>query len=569
MVAEREVDLYVLSQAAQGPTLSTYDFDTTLMVLTSTNNATTIGQVQAGGVNPQTGQPTGATVSGTAAALALSPGGSFAYVAVSTPDNIAVVQLAPDGSTTVLGNLSPGGPSQTCIAAYPGGKYVWATNGASGTVNEFTLSSTNALTLNPSPIQVGQVPIDMTLDIVGSAAWVDNVVSGDINMFSVQGTSGTLTSLGATGGACQQNVGTTAWMGTGFPDNVVPELGIAPVAQANLTDRTYAYVLNLGVPGTPPQPPFVTIYQILDGSTIPPQQQPPPTSAPPSGTLYPVLLPTAAVPAGQNPFLCGITPGIFQIQPTPPIYLPAAGRDHDLLSSVAHGVKPDALRFHSPELDASSRVFGPEEASPFNDDENDRGRGRAARLRAAHDVGGASDRCPRARARRARDGSARERGAREGAVRSHARVSHARVTSAEVSVLSRGAPAGRRRRARVRELRHDAARGVRPGPRALHQPGLWWPPRPAPLGAPPGLPARPSAAVRSRAVGERAVGVAARALGDPRARRHGRGGRRRVGSPAALRLPLRGGPLALRGDSRKTRTRGSLWGDPRVLVVLR
>ncbi len=310
--------LYVYEQSANGPQLVTYNFDTTLFTLTTTNNTTTIGNAQGGGTNPYTGQPNPASVPGIACGFALSPGGKFAYCGTTQPDQIAVVILNNDGSTQVQGSLQPAGPTQSSIAPYPGGRFVYASNAGSGDVGMFAIDPNNNLLPVGGPIQTGQAPNDIFINVAGTDAWVVNEQSGDIACFSIQGPTGTLSLSQLVGSTPQATIGnppqawpTAANQPPPFPDGIVTldtaqlPASLNPCGMVVTDDQAFAYVLNLGgtFPGAPPTivPAFVAIYQIATGG---------PTANPPGGVLVPVLLPTQAVPTAANPVTCSGNMGI-------------------------------------------------------------------------------------------------------------------------------------------------------------------------------------------------------------------------------------------------------------------
>jgi 6-phosphogluconolactonase (cycloisomerase 2 family) len=304
--------LYVLSNGAQGPTLTTYNFDPTTLLITSSNNSTTIGNPTASSTtNPSTGQQTVTpTVQGTATALSIQGSGDFGYVSIASPDQMAVIHLNSDGSTAVNGNLVSGGPGQSAIAAYPGGRFVYVTNAQSGDISFFSVDPNHNLILNPTPVPVGQIPYDIKIDVTGVNCWVVDLQSADVVPFSILGTSGLLTRLTTSAALNIQDPPVNAppgdpWYGPystsnpgQFPTGTKPVGGGNPVGPNSCSiaitdDRKFAYTLNLGFQTpTAKEPEGICMFTVNN-----------------DGTLTPMILPNASLtlpdpisPNGQNPY---------------------------------------------------------------------------------------------------------------------------------------------------------------------------------------------------------------------------------------------------------------------------
>ena len=173
----------------------------------SFNNIGTIGQfnisntgtLAAGttaSVSPNTG-PSG---------ISTDPSGRFLYVAnhgLSTPYDNTVSQFNINGSTGALAALSPStvGTGTASAQPYyisiePAGKYAYVTNGYDNSVAQFSInSSTGALSsLSPSSVATEALPFHITTDPKGKFTYVVNYLGGSVSQYTI-GSGGALTAM--------------------------------------------------------------------------------------------------------------------------------------------------------------------------------------------------------------------------------------------------------------------------------------------------------------------------------------------------------------------------------------
>jgi len=135
--------------------------------------------------------------------LAVDFTNGFLYSAnVFTPSITGYSIAAATGQLTVLGS-SPFGAlaAPYAVTAYPTGQYVYVTDTlafpatAAGTVNEYSYDNTGALTLQQT-IAVGIGPESIAIDPAGKFLYVTNSQDGTVSAFTIDPTTGNLTSVG-------------------------------------------------------------------------------------------------------------------------------------------------------------------------------------------------------------------------------------------------------------------------------------------------------------------------------------------------------------------------------------
>ncbi len=161
----------------------------------------------------------------------------FVYVANFTSNNISAFSLnSTTGVLTPLiaatGNPFPTETNPASIVVAPNGQFAYVANSGSNTVSAYTVDpNTGALTAlgggtgNPFPTQT--TPLSVTVTPNGQFLYVTNSNSNTVSAYSVNGTTGALTSLaGATGNP--------------FPSGLSPsDITVSPNGQ-------FAYAVNTG-----------------------------------------------------------------------------------------------------------------------------------------------------------------------------------------------------------------------------------------------------------------------------------------------------------------------------------
>jgi 6-phosphogluconolactonase len=156
-------------------------------------NASTGGLVALGSPVPATGFPRHA---------AIDASGTFLYVTQSSSNSIAGYRIASNGALSSLGAAFPSASANasgqpTAIAAEPGGKYVYVLHLVSSEISGYSINATTgALTSIAAPLATGSSPEALAIDPGGKFAYVANFFSNTVSMYSINVANGALTSLG-------------------------------------------------------------------------------------------------------------------------------------------------------------------------------------------------------------------------------------------------------------------------------------------------------------------------------------------------------------------------------------
>ncbi|MFD6225403.1 IPT/TIG domain-containing protein [Streptomyces sp. NPDC060232] len=185
--------------------------------------------------------------------VAITPNGSFAYVANNGDSTVSVIDTATNLVTATVTGLN--GPIDVAIT--PNGNFAYVTNGSGNTVSVID-TSTNTIT--GLPITVGANPFEIDITPDGAFAYVANHGSGTV---SVIDTSTNLSTATITVGSLPNGVavspdgltvyvtnsgsGTVSVIDTGT--NLVTAtvaVGSTPIGVAFTPDGNFAYVANNG-----------------------------------------------------------------------------------------------------------------------------------------------------------------------------------------------------------------------------------------------------------------------------------------------------------------------------------
>ncbi len=138
---------------------------------------------------------------------AFDPFYRFAYVANSGSHNLSVYSLnTTTGALTQIGAPVPAGLNPVSVATDPSGRFVYVANQNSGNVSAFTVdAATGALTpITGQPFSAGPEPFSIVVHPSGQFLYVSSGSAPlpapqtfDIHAFSIDQTTGALTSLGA------------------------------------------------------------------------------------------------------------------------------------------------------------------------------------------------------------------------------------------------------------------------------------------------------------------------------------------------------------------------------------
>jgi 6-phosphogluconolactonase len=129
--------------------------------------------------------------------LAIDPSGAHLYAANFSDNSISEFTIGSDGALTAMSG-SPLGESFSApvsLLVDPSGKYLYVANEGSSNIAAYTIGSGGSLTiLSNSPFTTGSQPNFMAADPSGKYLLVGNQ-SGGIQVFSLNSTNGTLTSV--------------------------------------------------------------------------------------------------------------------------------------------------------------------------------------------------------------------------------------------------------------------------------------------------------------------------------------------------------------------------------------
>ncbi|MDO8990766.1 MAG: beta-propeller fold lactonase family protein [Sideroxyarcus sp.] len=138
--------------------------------------------------------------------VTVDPSGRFAYVANWGDNTISAYNInVSSGALTGVGTV-PAGTWPYAVTVDPSGKFAYVANEASFNVSAYTIdASTGALTevdqngaAAGTAVAAGRDPRSVTVDPSGRFAYVANANDNNISAYSINATTGALTSVGAT-----------------------------------------------------------------------------------------------------------------------------------------------------------------------------------------------------------------------------------------------------------------------------------------------------------------------------------------------------------------------------------
>jgi|GEM_PF-1580057 len=152
-------------------------------------------------------QNTGALTAGTAVAsgttpewVAVDPSGKFAYVPNYNSNNVSVYSINQTTGALTAGTAVAAGTNPQSVAVDPSGKFAYAANYGSNDISAFAINqTTGALTLirtisaQQAPYSIAMVGGSTSIVYIPKFAYVTNVSSDTISVYSIDKTTGTLT----------------------------------------------------------------------------------------------------------------------------------------------------------------------------------------------------------------------------------------------------------------------------------------------------------------------------------------------------------------------------------------
>lgn len=137
--------------------------------------------------------------------VAVHPSGKFAYVANEgggAPTSVSMYTInATSGALTLIGTIAAGGRAHS-VAVDPTGRFAYVLDdgnsfpGTNNSISMYTVNGTTGRLTSIGTIAAGLFPTSIAIDPSGKFAYAMNSGSNDISMYSIDATTGTLTSLG-------------------------------------------------------------------------------------------------------------------------------------------------------------------------------------------------------------------------------------------------------------------------------------------------------------------------------------------------------------------------------------
>ena len=85
------------------------------------------------------------------------------------------------------------------MAVDPAGKFAYVVNLGSNDVSMYTINSTTGVLMSKGTIAAGQVPTSIAVHPSGKFAYVTNSESNEVSIYSIDGATGALTLIGTIG----------------------------------------------------------------------------------------------------------------------------------------------------------------------------------------------------------------------------------------------------------------------------------------------------------------------------------------------------------------------------------
>lgn len=125
----------------------------------------------------------------------IGPGTTATYVLFSDGTQVNVQSINPNGTLTpILGSPYTAGVQPGAIAVSPSGKWIYVLNGA-GSISQFSIASDGTLTSIANVAQTGTQPVAIAIDSQQRYLVVANQGSGNVSIYSINPTTGSLSQL--------------------------------------------------------------------------------------------------------------------------------------------------------------------------------------------------------------------------------------------------------------------------------------------------------------------------------------------------------------------------------------
>jgi 6-phosphogluconolactonase (cycloisomerase 2 family) len=136
--------------------------------------------------------------------VAVDPSGKFAYVPNGGGESNGVAMYtinATTGALMSIGAIAVGG-FPVSVAVHPSGKFAYVANasntpGSAGNVSMYSINATTGALTSIGTIAAEPGPISIVVDPTGKFAYVANFGSNDVSMYTIDATTGALISIGS------------------------------------------------------------------------------------------------------------------------------------------------------------------------------------------------------------------------------------------------------------------------------------------------------------------------------------------------------------------------------------
>ncbi|MFO1217394.1 MAG: beta-propeller fold lactonase family protein [Burkholderiaceae bacterium] len=179
----------------------------------STGNTISQYTVGVGGALSALGTPVATGVG--PRSIAVDPKGRFAYVANGGGSSVSQYKIEADGTLTGLGSVATGtsvSSEPRSVVVDPTGKYVYVANLGDDNVSHFQIDQTNGTLTKIADSATGVRPFFVSVDPSGRFAYVANFWDTTVSQFTISATDGSLTpmspatvTVGTVGGAAGDN----------------------------------------------------------------------------------------------------------------------------------------------------------------------------------------------------------------------------------------------------------------------------------------------------------------------------------------------------------------------------
>ena len=171
-------------------------------------------------------------VDGFPVSVVVHPSGKFAYAAnanntAESAGNVSMYTInATTGALTSLGTIATGTiaaePNPNSMVVDPTGTFAYVANFLSNDVSMYSIDTTTGVLTSVGLIDAGTNPLSVAVDPTGKFAYVTNFSSNDVSMYTINSATGALT-----------------------PTGTIPA-GSAPTSIAIHPSGKFAYVTNSG-----------------------------------------------------------------------------------------------------------------------------------------------------------------------------------------------------------------------------------------------------------------------------------------------------------------------------------